>query len=53
MNEELETKTLSVSCLNALSDDYQRYGQCVWPTDPILFEVNKKLDKILAILNKD
>lgn len=47
---ELDTETLPVSCLNGLND--LRYGQ-VWPTDPILLEINNKLDKILAILNKD
>lgn len=45
-----ETESLSVSCLNALNEDYMRYGQC-WPTDPVLFEINAKLDKILEILN--
>ena len=50
MNEEFETQTLSVSCLNSLGE--MKYGHC-WPTDPVLFEVNKKLDKILAILDKD
>lgn len=48
-----ETESLSVSCLNALNEDYMRYGQCMWPTDPILLEINNKLDKILAILDKD
>lgn len=51
MNEEFETQTLSVSCLNSL--DEMKYGHCVRPTDPVLCEVNKKLDKILAILDKD
>lgn len=52
---ELDIETLPVSCLNALKDLPQpdlRYGQC-WPTDPVLFEINAKLDKILAILDKD
>lgn len=47
---ELDTETLPVSCLNGLND--LRYGQ-VWPTDPVLFEINAKLDKILALLDKD
>lgn len=47
-----ETESLSVSCLNALNEDYTRYGHC-WPTDPVLFEINAKLDKILALLDKD
>lgn len=52
---ELDTETLPVSCLNGLKDLPQpdlRYGQ-VWPTDPVLFEINAKLDKILALLDKD
>lgn len=47
---ELDTETLPVSCLNVLTD--LRYGN-VWPTDPVLLEVNAKLDKILALLDKD
>lgn len=47
---ELDTETLPVSCLNGLKD--LRYGN-VWPTDPVLFEINAKLDKILALLDKD
>lgn len=52
---ELETETLPVSCLNGLKDlplSDLRYGN-VWPTDPVLFEINAKLDKILALLDKD
>lgn len=59
MNEN-DIETLPVSCLNGLKelpllepDLNLRYGQCAWPTDPVLLEVNKKLDKILAILDKD
>ena len=48
---ELDTETLPVSCLNGLKD--LQYGQCMWPTDPVLFEINAKLDKILALLDKD
>lgn len=46
---ELDIETLPVSCLNALKDLPQpdlRY------TDPVLFEINAKLDKILRILDK-
>jgi len=42
---ELDTETLPVSCLNGL-----RYGN-VWPTDPVLFEINAKLTQVLEILN--
>lgn len=48
MNKEFETQTLSVSCLNSL--DEMKYGR-VWPTDPVLLEVNNKLTRILEILN--
>ena len=51
---EIDTETLPVSCLNGIQDLSQlnlRYGQCAWPTDPVLFEINAKLDKILEILN--
>lgn len=51
MNEEFNTESIPVSCLNALPD--LRYGQCTWPTDPILLEINAKLDKLLALLDKD
>lgn len=50
---ELDTETLPVSCLNALPQLDLRYGQCMWPTDPVLLEINEKLDKILALLDKD
>ena len=52
---ELDTETIPVSCMNALNDLPMfnlRYGQ-VWPTDPVLLEINAKLDKILALLDKD
>jgi len=50
MNEKLEIKNLPVSCMNNFEN--MKYGR-MWPTDPVLLEVNKKLDKILALLDKD
>lgn len=49
---ETETNTIPVSCMNALPQTNLRYGH-VWPTDPVLYEINAKLDKILALLDKD
>lgn len=42
---ELDTETLPVSCLNALQ-------QLDLRADPVMFEINVKLDKILRILDK-
>ena len=55
MNEEFYTESIPVSCMNALKDLPQpdlRYGQCVRQTVPVLFEINEKLDKSLALLDK-
>jgi len=48
MNKELDTETIPVSCMNVFKD--LRYGQ-MWPTDPVLFEINAKLTQVLEILN--
>lgn len=53
--DKFETETIPVSCMNAFKEMPQtnlRYGH-VWPTDPVLYEINAKLDKILALLDKD
>lgn len=44
----MNAETLSVSCFNALPQHDLRYEQ----TDPVLYEINAKLDKILRILDK-
>lgn len=45
----MNAETLSVSCINAFQQHDLRY----WQTDPVLYEINAKLDKILALLYKD